>query len=109
MFDNGSFLRRRKRFKRPKQLPYSGLNILNHYYYLILFLVPYDGLNMFMPYRLPPSGHGIHHPGISPFLNRSSAQAQAQVQFAAYHSAQMAQNLHKTSQVRFVRVDLEIN
>ena len=25
MFDNGSFLRRRKRFKRPKQLPYSGL------------------------------------------------------------------------------------
>ena len=24
MFDNGSFLRRRKRFKRPKQMPYSG-------------------------------------------------------------------------------------
>ena len=29
MFDNGSFLRRRKRFKRPKPNPYSGSSFFN--------------------------------------------------------------------------------
>lgn len=42
MFDNGSFLRRRKRFKRPKPSPYSG-----NFSYFLFFLTFTDPILIF--------------------------------------------------------------